>query len=772
MAFSGTFPANANTVTMKSGFQIEGRVADVASVSNTGVQLTNKPDVSIKSIYVIDDGMRRVFVSERQVANNVPREDKLETLRIDFNKPPPIGQGRMVASVGTILNVTPFDDFGRRVFSIAGPQGRLDIIQGITEINSRYVKVEGLQSRNPYTWDMRIPTSSIDRDVLTKVMMRQIDGKDADQRLKLFRLYTEAERYRDASVELQRLIADFKEMKRLGIHMQTLSQLRSNRLVKEIERLKDSGQHQYVYQLLQNFKTEGVAAETLLKVRDMVSEYESGNKQRLRALALLDQHLGELKSAELKADVNPIITEIKDELNVHTLTRMASYLRLADDPGLTVQQKLSLAISAWLLGGDNAMENMAETAGLCKARPLVYEYLQSPHPHIRERAVQQLQGLEGVGPENLSAMLKLIKPENTLDGARKIKEGLYEVTLPGPQGEADITYFVQLPPEYTPHRKYPCIVTLHGGGTSPELQLDFWAGGWNQATGRRVGQAGRHGYIVIAPAWTKEHQRSYEFSFREHACTLFSLRDALHRLSIDTDRVFLSGHSIGGDAAWDIGLAHPDLWAGVIPIVASARKYVSRYWPNGKGLPLYFVTADMDAGRAAENAREWDRYLTRAGFDCTVVEYRGRCHESFQDEIQNLFRWMNVQERDFARSEFSVVTMRDWDNFFWFLEVDGLPAQSIVPPAVWPRAKVTEAPLEAEVFRASPQSERNTVALKRCKANNITVYLSPDWVDFNKPVQVTLRGRRLKVGDPDIGVILEDVRTRGDRLHPFWAKAE
>ena len=104
--------------------------------------------------------------------------------------------------------------------------------------------------------------------------------------------------------------------------------------------------------------------------------------------------------------------------------------------------------------------------------------------------------------------------------------------------------------------------------------------------------------------------------------------------------------------------------------------------------------------------------------------------------------------------------------------MDGLPAQSIVPPAVWPRAKVTEAPLEAEVFRASPQSERNTVALKRCKANNITVYLSPDWVDFNKPVQVALRGRRLKVGDPDIGVILEDVRTRGDRLHPFWAKAE
>jgi hypothetical protein len=25
---------------------------------------------------------------------------------------------------------------------------------------------------------------------------------------------------------------------------------------------------------------------------------------------------------------------------------------------------------------------------------------------------------------------------------------------------------------------------------------------------------------------------------------------------------------------------------------------------------------------------------------------------------------------------------------------------------------------------------------------------------------------------PDLKVLLEDVRTRGDRLHPFWAKVE
>ena len=66
----------------------------------------------------------------------------------------------------------------------------------------------------------------------------------------------------------------------------------------------------------------------------------------------------------------------------------------------------------------------------------------------------------------------------------------------------------------------------------------------------------------------------------------------------------------GGDAVWDIGLAHPDLWAGVIPIVGTAGKYVARYWENGRHVPMYFVGGEMDGDRMALNARDLDRYLT------------------------------------------------------------------------------------------------------------------------------------------------------------------
>lgn len=56
----------------------------------------------------------------------------------------------------------------------------------------------------------------------------------------------------------------------------------------------------------------------------------------------------------------------------------------------------------------------------------------------------------------------------------------------------------------------------------------------------------------------------------------------------------------------------------------------------------------------------------------------------------------------------------------------------------------------------------------------MTVWLSPDMIDFSKPLSVTIDGQRRWNGDfsADLEVMLEDLRTRGDRQHPFWAKIE
>ena len=271
---------------------------------------------------------------------------------------------------------------------------------------------------------------------------------------------------------------------------------------------------------------------------------------------------------------------------------------------------------------------------------------------------------------------------------------------------------------------------------------------------------------MIAPRWNRDHQRKYEFSAREHAAALYSLRNASKRFAIDTDRVFLSGHSMGGDAAWDIGLAHPDLWAGVIPIVATADKYIKhKYRENAKYLSLYFVCGEKDGNKLAVNADEWDHYLKHTGYDSLIVQYEGRGHEHFHDEVQNLFEWMNLHRRNFFPREFTAQTMRPWDSFFWWTDLGKLPPAAMVLPAEWPKT-VVPAKVEAQIL-ATGNSVRVTTG-----ADKVTVWLAPEMVSFDSNVTVTINGRRQLKIVPSNKVLLDDVRTRGDRLHPFWAKVE
>jgi predicted esterase len=282
----------------------------------------------------------------------------------------------------------------------------------------------------------------------------------------------------------------------------------------------------------------------------------------------------------------------------------------------------------------------------------------------------------------------------------------------------------------------------------------------------------RHGYITLAIQWQKPRQRRYEYSLREHEAVLSSLRDATRHFSIDTDRVFLTGHGSGGDAAWDLAQSHPDLWAGVVPFVAqlhSQRKYVQHYWENAKYVSLYFVAGEKDGLKMTRNAEVLDKYFIKR-FDTTVVEYLGRGHEPFYDEILQVFEWMGLpsHRRTGSPAEFSCSTMRPWDNFFWWIEGQSFPKE--VYPEQWGQIKARPNTIACRI--PSP----NLLWAKTASART-TFWLSPDVVDFAQPIEIKLNGRKLtqQVRDqaqPDLSVLLEDVRMRADRIRPFWAKVE
>jgi predicted esterase len=612
------------------------------------------------------------------------------------------------------------------------------------------------------------------------------DKQNADQRVQLVQLYIQADRIQDANAELKGILTDFPNLKELHDTVRSLTQVGSQRLLREVEQREKAGQPGLALNMLSNFPADGVAGETLLKVREMIKKYDDVKAQAELNNKRLQMIAGEIKDEKRQAAVARICDEISTEINIHNYDRLADFARLFDDQDLSPEQKLALAISGWLLGNGQGIENLGLSLSLVEVRNLTKQYLLQKRKVDREALLKAIKSEEGAVPAYLAKILATMKPpqdsmhdagealakrENNAETPVGLRKHIVTTEL---QEAPEIPYYVQLPPEYDSHRKYPVIVTLNGAGTSPLHQIEWWAGTYNAEAQMRYGQAARHGYIVIAPDWTREHQRKYEYSAREHAAILHSLRDAFRRYSIDTDRVFLSGHSMGGDAAWDIGLAHPDLFAGVIPIVAEADKYISHYAKNGQLVPFYFVCGQMDGAKREQNAPEWDRYLIRPGYDVMVVEYLGRGHEHFYEEVQNIFDWMNRHQRDFSMArqkekDFTAMTMRPWDTFFFWVEIDKLPPTASILPVSFGKVD------KARAIETTGKILANNGLSVSTGAGKATVYFSPDIIDLNnseKPPFITIRTKRFNQVVPSLEVMLEDARTRADRQHPFWGKIE
>ncbi|MEM1303820.1 MAG: peptidase [Planctomycetota bacterium] len=768
------------TIQMNDGRTLTGEIGKTSSVALD----PNRPKpqaggVRVERIVIVDDGLRRTYVSQNNLRAII--EDQAEPpikVRVWQNV---AQRGAVIGRVGQQVGVTPFDQFGRRVYTMQGPEGRLSVIQGVTEVTPVYTRVRGLMAepRN-YVWDMRIATSSIPRDKLAAIIATATPEGDMDARLQVVRLYLQSERYRDAQRELEAILADHPEMDDLRDELRQLRQLGARTILDEIELRRSAGQHRLVRALLERFPSEGVAGVTLERVRELLDELRQKDAEREKVLRLIDRAFAGLNDDGAKRVAKEVRGEIAAELNEASIARMASFVRLADDEGvaagqgITDQQKAALAVSGWLVGANRATDNLAVAVSLFDVRAKVLAYLRSEKPEERQALLNEIREMEGGGVDRVAQLLRLMKPPKPTSDDALRGPGFYELSTTA--GDEPVRYLVQLPPEYDPLRQYPAIVTLPGIGYLPERMIDFWAGApaplaADGSPGPRRGQAMRRGFITIAVDWVKPKQFKYDYSSREHAAVLASLRDAQRRFAIDTDRVFLTGHDAGGDAAWDLGVAHPDHWAGVVPFLARAAKYVKFYTENAKLVPWYFVAGEMDGGKMAINAAELDPYLKNAGYNTTIAEFLGRGVEPFNDEIQRLFDWMGRHERGPAPTEFAVDTMRPWDNYFWWLECDELTPRAMVHPLLWTGSKP---PGRARAATLQGRGYQDNKLGAKVRAGRVTFWLSPDVIDFDKRIELEVNGRSVVDRDApvkaDVSVLLEDARTRADRQRPFWAK--
>ncbi len=783
-----TTPLFAVKIALKDGRTLEGRTATLSKVDEKADEAGKN---LIKFIVVLDDGLRRIYFPKYNM-QEVPEltGEQLETFRTNlrFNR-----GGQRIDVLGEYDNTVPFDVFGRRILPLRHFGGTDLVVQVITELTPKYIRVRALQSnKSPIEWDMRMATNSIPRNILTPILLNQIDPKNVEDRKRLVRFYIQGNLYEDAVDELDDILkehADDPDVKEqlAGVY-RTLKQRRYQRRLEELELRWKAGQFATVKKYVAELeKDENLPDQLFQAVSRMMLRYDDFEKKRTETAATLRSLYEKLPADEKNAKIPPILDDIEKGLTLNTVDRLATFRLFAKSKEFRESEKLAIAITGWFAGPTADNKRLTVAVTLPETRDLVVNYLRTEKRDSakRQEILATLKTMESGRPDLVAGIVAQIDPPKESPPSDPERPGYYQFEIDNPieRTVPQLKYSVQLPPEYDPKRRYPMIVTLNGLSQTPDRQLDWWAGPWKGT--ERYGQAGRLGYIVIAPEWNPTMLLQYDYSGLAHAAVLYATKDAFRRFSVDTDRVFLTGHGIGGTAAWDIGISHPDLWAGVVPFNAVAGKYINAYFANARYVPLYFVAGELEGvdniPTFPANADIFNRYLARQinPYDATVVRYIGRGMENFSDEILNIFEWMRLHPRVAVPQEFETNALRNWDNFFWGIELDNLERDfpdCVCDPLNWPEKGAPKKMIGVKSQILKTTNGMRIAVTPVGKSPNPVVFLTPDMIKFDAKSEILVNNKPYhpKNGfvEPDVGVILEDARTRSDRLRPFWVRLD
>ncbi|NQV26484.1 MAG: hypothetical protein HQ518_19175 [Rhodopirellula sp.] len=758
----------AEGIVLQNNFYIEGRPFEVQAVS-TSVP-ANAGEIINRPVMMIDAGMRRYYVPVQKVANILANNGLGAPELFDLRQPRR-PSGNVVASIGPLQNVTPFGPDGRRQVTLNFVRGPVVIDQGIYEIGPKFMRVSALK----YDWEFGVATRSIPPPDVDAMIRKVTDQSKPEDRFAIVRFFLQAELYLQALAELDAIAKDFPDLKtRVDEFAVQARQQLAQKLLDELAERRHNGQHFLGWAKAKDFPVEGMSAAILRQVREFLTEYESTIDDGEKVTALLGELQGQIEDAEVRARLESMRIEVAEKLNYETLPRLRPFLQQANDPTRSAAEKLALAYSGWVSGDSAAIDSLPLAINLWQARFEMLRYMRSKVPAQRTQILADLLGIEGVGAESVLALIPQLPPLISTPGIQAGLATELEVdnVMAGLSVDApSVKYHVLLPTEYSHDHTYPMVVALHAVERKPDWELRWWGG-----TAEEPLQSQRRGYIVIAPEYLDEKATAYTYSPQSHYRVQMALRDARKRFNVDSNRVFLAGHGSGGDAAFDIGNAHPDLFAGVIPITGQIENLAVKIWRNGRQLPWYIVSGQLDRDVFEKNASLINRMMI-GHYDVVLSEFIGRGYESFYEEIHQLFDWMDLQERPPLPKEFTMLTVRPNDNrFFWLKahtleavgqprgQVQDLPA-GLVNPAVRPKS------ISGDILTGS--ADYTKIVIKSPARSN-TIWLSPDMIDFGIRLKVHLGSRQVfnDFVEPSVEHILDDLRLRGDRQRVYHARID
>lgn len=228
----------------------------------------------------------------------------------------------------------------------------------------------------------------------------------------------------------------------------------------------------------------------------------------------------------------------------------------------------------------------------------------------------------------------------------------------------DMQYCVFASSKISKGKPAPLIVSLHGLGAGPQIMcnktavdlaeeggyilvapMGYSVGGWYGSPVMVMGAGGRGPRgpgagpgagapppgapapaAEVPPGPTPE--QIARWSEQDVMNVLAMMRK---EFNVDSKRIYLTGHSMGGAGTYFLGSKHADIWAAIAPVAPASflmnqnRADILKGIKDA-GVPLLLITGDADEAVPVANTRMWHDTIKELGMEHEYIEVPGVTH--------------------------------------------------------------------------------------------------------------------------------------------------
>ena len=201
----------------------------------------------------------------------------------------------------------------------------------------------------------------------------------------------------------------------------------------------------------------------------------------------------------------------------------------------------------------------------------------------------------------------------------------------------NLQYYLYFPQEYeeAENDKFPLLLFLHGGGEAGGTLEDLKTNG----PPKLLAEGKEFPFLILAP------QNPYKRKWWNTRAVMQLLDTIIETNRVDIDRIYLTGLSRGGGAAWELAVQYPDKFAA-LAVVCGMTPVPYAAWINKK-LPIWVFHGTEDKSIPISESQNMVNKLEEMGYDVTFTKYDGVGHNAWVQayNTEELYEWFINQKR-------------------------------------------------------------------------------------------------------------------------------